>query len=159
MEGLQNFTAFKYKTIDGENIVATKNNGVVTLVGDKNGVRQMPLDTFMKELVETLPKVELEKTPKTDSVSFSCVEKADEKNQNLKKEASTAKKWGVGIASCVIPGLGQLINGDVAKGAGFFCGATALGALTYVGCPYLVIPSLGLGIWSIVDAVKNAKSN
>ncbi len=59
MEGLQKFTSFRYKTIDGENIVVTKNNGVVTLVGDKNGVRQMPLDTFMKELERTLPKVKL----------------------------------------------------------------------------------------------------
>ena len=65
------FTTIKYVTKDGENCQATKNNGVVTVVGDKNGVRQLPQDEFMKEFIQTLPKVNLEKTPKADTVAFS----------------------------------------------------------------------------------------
>ena len=68
---LPQFTTIKCVTKDGENCQATKNNGVVTVVGDKNGVRQLPQDEFMKEFVQTLPKVNLEKTPKADTVAFS----------------------------------------------------------------------------------------
>lgn len=68
---LPKFTTIKYVTKDGENCQATKNNGVVTVVGDKNGVRQLPQDEFMKEFIQTLPKVNLEKTPKADTVAFS----------------------------------------------------------------------------------------
>lgn len=68
---LPQFTTIKYVTKDGENCQATKNNGVVTVVGDKNGVRQLPQDEFMKEFVQTLPNVNLEKTPKADTVAFS----------------------------------------------------------------------------------------
>lgn len=64
------FTTLKYTTKDGENITATKNNGIVTLVGDKNGTRQMPMEDFKKELATTLPK--LERTPETDSVELSA---------------------------------------------------------------------------------------
>ena len=49
MTELKPFTAFTYKTTDGETITATKNNGIVTLNGDKKGVRQMPLEDFKKE--------------------------------------------------------------------------------------------------------------
>ena len=68
---LPQFTTIKYVTKDGENCQATKNNGVVTVVGDKNGVRQLPQDEFMKEFIQTLTKVNLEKTPKADTVAFS----------------------------------------------------------------------------------------
>lgn len=68
---LPQFTTIKYVTKDGENCQATKNNGVVTVVGDKNGVRQLPQDEFIKEFIQTLPKVNLEKTPKADTVAFS----------------------------------------------------------------------------------------
>ena len=66
---LKPFTTVNYTTKDGEHISATKNNGVVTLVGDKNGTRQMPVDDFMKEFVENLPV--LEKTPEKDTVEIS----------------------------------------------------------------------------------------
>lgn len=69
------FTTIKYKTQDGENVTATKNNGVVTLSGDKNGVRQMPIEDFMKN---ELPKIApLEKTPEKDTVEIST-KKADD---------------------------------------------------------------------------------
>ncbi len=75
-------------------------------------------------------------------------------------EASTGKKWGVGIASGFITGLGQAINGQWGKAAGFFFGTMAAGAVAGK-----LLGKLGAGLvgiagcaWSIVDAVKNAKS-
>ncbi len=66
------FTTIQFVTKDGEKCTATKNNGIVTVRGDKNGVRQLPVEQFMKELVETLPKnVDLAKTPAKDTVQFS----------------------------------------------------------------------------------------
>lgn len=68
---LQPFTTIKYTTKDGENISATKKDGVVTLVGDKNGVRQMPLEEFKKELLTNLAQTQLEKTPEKDTVEIA----------------------------------------------------------------------------------------
>ncbi len=74
---LKPFTTIQYQTKDGEKISATKNNGVVTLVGDKNGTRQMPLDDFMKnELPNAVP---LEKTPEKDTVEISKPADTDKK--------------------------------------------------------------------------------
>ena len=73
---LPSFTTIIYKTSDGENCSATKNNGVVTIQGDKNGVRQMPLDEFMPcFLKDQAKKVKLDKTPEKDTVSFSNKQK------------------------------------------------------------------------------------
>ena len=89
------------------------------------------------------------------------------------KEASTGKKWGVGIASAVLPGLGQAVNGQWGKGLGFFAGNIGIGidsglfgavgmmkgAPKALGGSMLIgtLASVGLIIGSIVDAVKNAK--
>ena len=80
-------------------------------------------------------------------------------------EASTGKKWGVGIASFCLAGLGQAINGEWGKAAGFFVGSLGLGALAGyatikkpVATIFAGLGALGLRIWSIVDAVKNAKT-
>ena len=71
-KALPQFTTIKYTTKDGENITATKKDGVVTLSGDKNGVRQMPLEDFVKnELVENLQNIKLENTPVADTVDIS----------------------------------------------------------------------------------------
>ena len=72
------FTTINYVTKDGEHCTATKNNGVVTVVSDKNGVKQLPLDKFMKEFIEVLPKKGLENSPSMDTVSFSGNEQAAE---------------------------------------------------------------------------------
>ncbi len=69
MNKLAPFTAIKYTTSDGENCVATKNNGIVTIQGQK-GVRQVPYDQFMAEFIKDQSKKPLERTPKSDSVSF-----------------------------------------------------------------------------------------
>lgn len=90
------FTTIKYKTQDGENVTATKNNGIVTLSGDKKGVRQMPIDEFMKN---ELPKIApLEKTPAKDTVEISTKKpeaevKADAKDES--KEPAVGKKLDV----------------------------------------------------------------
>ena len=81
-------------------------------------------------------------------------------------KASSGKKWGVGIASAFLPGLGQAINGDWGKGVGFFLGTGVLGFLSKLASASGRIglgiagglATLGLGIVSIVDAVKSAKS-
>lgn len=68
------FTTVQYNTKDGETITATKKDGVVTLVGDKSGVRKMPIEDFKKELVANVPH--LEKTPAKDTVEISKDAKA-----------------------------------------------------------------------------------
>lgn len=94
------------------------------------------------------------------------IDKGDYIEKHIETEASTGKKWGVGIASAFMTGLGQFINGDVGKGFAFLAGLIATGAAAVAGMMkgskglYLggLLSGLGVGIWSIVDAVKNAKS-
>lgn len=70
---LKPFTTVMYTTKDGEHVTATKKDGVVTLNGDKNGVRQMPVDDFLKkELPENVANLNLEKTPEKDTVELSA---------------------------------------------------------------------------------------
>lgn len=81
-------------------------------------------------------------------------------------EASTGKKWGVGLASFFCSGLGQAINGEWGKGAAFFLGSLfpamissfAITAGKFGTSAIAGLTVLGVNIWSIVDAVKNAKS-
>lgn len=68
------FTTVMYTTKDGEQVCATKNNGVVTLVGNKNGTRQMPLEEFKNELLTNCSNIQLEKTPAKDTVEISKAE-------------------------------------------------------------------------------------
>ena len=103
----KSFTTIKYTTKDGENISATKNNGIVTLVGDKNDVRQMPVKDFMEELKTNLANVQLEKAPEKDTVELSKskapaeaakpeakaeAKKADDKKVEDKKAPADDKK-------------------------------------------------------------------
>lgn len=80
----------------------------------------------------------------------------------FKDEASTGKKWGVGLGSFFIPGLGQAINGQWAKAAGMFAGKGVLMYLTNkaakagkVNIP-VTIAHWALGGYAAYDAVKNA---
>ena len=82
-------------------------------------------------------------------------------------DGSTGKKWGVGIASGVAPGLGQAINGQWGKSFAFLGGwllpqiiGTIAGGVRGKMETAIIggLVSLGVHIWSIVDAVKNAKS-
>lgn len=99
----------------------------------------------------------------SDTVSFtSDVDKNKQIDKKRVKvytcEASTSKKWGVGIASFFIPGLGQAINGDWIKGAAFFTASIALSLAQMYMPTACSAARLGTKIWSIIDAVKNAKS-
>lgn len=67
----QHFTTVMYTTKDGEHISATKNNGIVTLVGDKNGTRRMELEEFKNELINNCAEIKLEKTPEKDIVEIA----------------------------------------------------------------------------------------
>ncbi len=79
-------------------------------------------------------------------------------------QSSTAKKWGVGLASFCVTGLGQLINGEVKKAATMFFGSIALALSSMAILKFnknlgsiIAFGSLALPIYSIVDAVKNVK--
>ncbi len=62
------FSTVLYVTKNGEQCVATKNDGVVTIQGDKNGVRQMPIKEFIeKEMVNIVDAKGLERTPDQDT--------------------------------------------------------------------------------------------
>lgn len=78
-------------------------------------------------------------------------------------DASKSRKWGVGIASWILPGIGQFINGEVGKGFGF------LGSSIVCAIPIMFsskkgafitssLMSVAARIFSVVDAVKNAKT-
>lgn len=96
------------------------------------------------------------------------ISKKDEITDNIEnpiedtsKKASTAKKWGVGLASFFTPGAGQFVNNEVNKGFAMLIPAIALfilsklskGGVTWI----LSLAGLGLAIFSTVDAVKNVK--
>ena len=70
--------------------------------------------------------------------------------------ATSGRKWGVGIASGLIVGLGQMINGDWTKGLAMLGGAILSQLL--LKNTFGNLAAFGIGIYSIVDAVKNAKS-
>jgi len=72
----RSFDSIKFVTNYGEKCIATKNNGVVTIKGDKNGVRQMPLDEFMKAFIRDQKKqgmVSMERSPEKDVVEFGRI--------------------------------------------------------------------------------------
>ena len=76
----------------------------------------------------------------------------------IKDEASTGKKWGVGIGSFFLPGLGQAINGQWGKAAAFLGGAVATSFLTKSNRLLGSLTGIGISVLSIVYAVKNASS-
>lgn len=86
----------------------------------------------------------------------------DRYEYTIKDEASSGKKWGVGIGSFFLPGLGQAINGQWGKAASMFGGACIAYGLQIKGkSPTNMIGALGylgMTVWSIIDAVKNASS-
>lgn len=97
----------------------------------------------------------------TNKLAFkgkSREEKAEnEIEESPQKSASTAKKWGVGIGSYLLPGVGQLVNGEYLKGTCLLVGSIGLaGYLMSKG----KVDNFFLGIikvGSAIDAVANAK--
>ena len=94
------------------------------------------------------------------------VDKGDYIERHIKTNASTGVKCGVGIASLLLAGLGQFINGDIDKGFLFLAAnicSSVVGILGMrVNSKLMALGGLAgiltSGIWSTVDAVKNAKS-
>ena len=102
----------------------------------------------------------------------------DYKVVTMETEASTGKKWGVGTASFFVPGLGQAVNGQWGKGAGFLvasiflpmiptlmAGGVAMLRGKKLGTFSASVAGIGMlaslvvpRVWSIVDAVKNAST-
>ena len=163
MEGIKNFNEITNKTANSEK-AANNKDSVVKQNNDKNA----ELEEFKKGLKETAP--ELEKTPSADTVSFLDDKKEVKENQKTEeddeKKASTLKKCLVGLASLLIPGSGQAINGQWGKAAGFFS-ACAVPTIYFVKKimnfenPNLLlcrIPIWVSRIWSVIDAFRNAKS-
>ena len=64
------FSTINY-TKDGEKISATKQGKTVTLVGDKNGTRQIPLDEFTQKELPLAKDIQLERSPEQDTVEIS----------------------------------------------------------------------------------------
>lgn len=104
------FTTITYVTKDGEKCTATKNNGVVTVQGDKNGVRQVPVEQFMQEFVENMPKVDLARTPNKDTVQFKGSEEKTLDN-NAEKPNHNVRNWAIGIGSGVAALIGLGVAG------------------------------------------------
>ncbi len=69
---MSQFSAIKFVTSYGEHCTATKKNGIVTIQGDKNGIRQMPLDEFMKVFLKDQAKVNLQRSPEQDTFEISA---------------------------------------------------------------------------------------
>lgn len=102
----------------------------------------------------------------------------DYKVVTMETEASTGKKWGLGIASATVCGLGQAVNGEWGKAAGFFIAGNFIppviaavaggivglkgGKIGSLGGPmamFGILASFAVPrVWSIVDAVKNANT-
>ena len=126
------FSTIQYQTSYGEKCVATKQDGVVTINGDKNGVRQMSLPDFMQSFIKDQSKVSLERTPQKDSVTFKGTPnqqeqiqhnftlddiKATEKKYNFKKKfmSPTYKMTGKGVDLTIKDGFlgGRTVKGTV----------------------------------------------
>lgn len=100
------FTTINYTTKDGEHCTATKNNGVVTVVSDKNGVKQLPLDAFMQEFITSLPQTNLERQPKQDTVAFSGAETPDEPSSEAEQGVSKGLIATIATVGTVLIGTG-----------------------------------------------------
>ena len=89
----------------------------------------------------------------------------DVEERRYEVEATTGKKWGVGLGSFFITGLGQAINGEWGKAAIFLLSSAAVGitaafakSSNFSMALLTGLASLGIKAGSIVDAVQNAKS-
>lgn len=116
VEKLKPFEIIKYTTSQGENCTATKKDGIVTIQGDKNGIRQMPLDKFMNDFINDQSKKTLERQPDSDKVSFSGGSKNLQSSnnsyeKNLKKEIRKGNILGwLGVGGCAFSLWGLFKN-------------------------------------------------
>ena len=78
---------------------------------------------------------------------------------NYYSSSSKTKKLAVGAASFMVPGLGQVINGETSKGVAFFLGAVCNFLLFFRKRNNMLLGTigrLGIGGWSAHDAYKRA---
>lgn len=120
------------------------------------GLNQIGVTRYQNKSLFFGSEEKQEKSVEKAEVSKDTVEIAKEE---APKKSNTGKKWGVGIASAVIPGLGQLINGEIGKGIAMVAGNVACwfmirkapkGVASSVGW----VGGIALNVYSIVDAVK-----
>lgn len=95
INALPAFSEVRFITKDGENIRATKQNGVVTMVGDKNGVRQVQLNDFMQYMVENAQNINLENQPQYDELSFKS--KTQSSREKIKAYQKAQPKKGTAV--------------------------------------------------------------
>ena len=103
-----------------------------------------------------------------DTVDFSTNKSAD---NNAASKNNKVRKAAVGFSSIVVPGLGQLINGNTKSAIKHFGGAAGVNIATQVAATLLSpvnpiaasvvilggsIATLGIGVHSAVDAYKKA---
>lgn len=79
--------------------------------------------------IQTEANLEKRKVQVEGNPSFKAKTANDQFLKSCEVEATTAKKWGVGVAS-VLPGLGQAINGQWGKAVGFVLGTGGLAAVS-----------------------------
>lgn len=84
--GPAQFSTIKYEK-DGEQISATKQGSTVTLVGDKNGTRQMSLQDFTQQELPNAKDIKLEKAPDQDEVIIGATKQIWDNPSDVVKEA------------------------------------------------------------------------
>ena len=108
---------------------------------------------------ESVVKLREKYAPQGDTVSFTTKPPVEEteKEVSQKKESSTGHKLLISATNFLCPGLGQAINGDWGKAAGFAIGAPLATAGLFLACPPLGITAgIGASVAMFVDAYKNA---
>ena len=122
VEQVKPFTEINYVTSAGENCKATKNNGIVTVIGDKNGIRQIPEKEFLQDFIkDQVKKGSLEKSPQNDTVSFSSSYQKEEKENKNNVQNAIFAGLAVALAGTLIyfltGGRAKIKTSDVEKAA------------------------------------------
>lgn len=162
-------------TKDGEDISA-----IVTRVGDDTveyktyGDADGPTYTLEKDQVLVIEYANGERAYLTDpkdrdfrksylgEIRYKDI-KYDYDARNYKKGLFDyySRTWA-GVGSALVPGLGQALDGEWGRAAGFFFGSAFLDILTFTntdsnGAYAFAAANLALYVWGIVDAVHVAK--
>lgn len=86
-----------------------------------------------------------------DTISF----KSNREN-NIPKSKEAGKNVFPAVASLLIVGAGQFLNGENVKGAAMLGGALATGAVLFATGlgGFIPLVGIGMGVWSSVDAYR-----
>lgn len=83
---------------------------------------------------------------------------AFKQNYNYSSSSKT-KRLAIGASSLIVPGLGQIINGETSKGVAFFLATICNGLLCYKKRQLNTIckfSRLGISGWAAIDAYKKS---